>query len=137
MKLVRLGLLMVLVALITLACEKPNSGASTSPTPAAATPSASPTPTVDEFAGARANYGKHCSNCHGDEAKGGIVKVENKRLKVPSLRAGHALKHSDEEYIKQITKGGDGMPPFKDKLSEAEISDLIRFIHHDFQGKTQ
>jgi mono/diheme cytochrome c family protein len=100
-----------------------------------ATPVAKATATPDEFAAARANFAKHCSVCHGDKGEGGIVKVENKKLKVPSLREGHALGHPDEKFVKQITNGGDGMPKFSDKLSADEINAMVRFIRHEFQGK--
>jgi len=101
---------------------------------ASASPAATATP--DEFAFARANYARDCAACHGDEGKGGVVKTtEGTKLKVPSLIAGHALKHLDEDYVDQIENGGDGMPKFKDKLSPAEIKSLVRFIRHEFQGK--
>jgi mono/diheme cytochrome c family protein len=101
-----------------------------------ASPAAKATATPDEFAFARANYAKHCSGCHGDEGKGGIVKTpDGGKLKVPSLREGHALKHLDEDYVDQIRNGGDGMPKFKDKLSPEEINAMVRFIRHEFQGK--
>jgi len=78
---------------------------------------------------------KNCKECHGEKGDGGPVKLEDgTRLKVPSLREGHALRHPDSDFLKQITKGGDGMPAFKDKLKPEEIDDLIRFIRHEFQG---
>ena|ERR1700682_1069670 len=93
-------------------------------------------PTPDQFATARASYGKNCKLCHGANGEGGPVKLDDgTKLKVPSLREGHALHHPDSDYVKQITKGGDGMPAFGEKLKPEEINDLIRFIHHDFQGK--
>jgi mono/diheme cytochrome c family protein len=59
------------------------------------------------------------------------------KLKVPSLREGHALHHSDAEVFKQISKGGDGMPGFGEKLKPEEINDMVRFIRHEFQeGRT-
>jgi len=36
--------------------------------------------------------------------------------------------------VKQIEKGGDGMPAFKGKLSAQQITDMISFIRHEFQG---
>jgi len=93
------------------------------------------TATPDQFAAARATFEKNCKRCHGETGQGGPVKLEDgTKLKVPSLREGHALHHPDSDFIKQITKGGDGMPAFKDKLKPEEISDLIRFIRHEFQG---
>ena len=54
--------------------------------------------------------------------------------KVPTFREGHALKHPDSDYVKQITKGGDGMPAFDKKLTPEQMTDLIKFIRHEFQG---
>jgi mono/diheme cytochrome c family protein len=111
--------------------ENPNANAPAATGPPAATATATP----DELAFARANYAKHCSACHGDEGKGGLVKVEDVKLKVPSLREGHATMHPDEKLVKQITNGGDGMPKFKDKLSPEEINAMVHFVRREFQGK--
>ncbi len=93
------------------------------------------TATPDEFAATRAIFEKNCVTCHQKTGDGGPVKLEDgTKLKVPSLRTGHALHHPDSDFIKQITKGGDGMPAFKDKLSADQINDLVRFIRHEFQG---
>ena len=99
--------------------------------------SASPvsTATSDEFSAARANFAKHCAVCHGDEGKGGLVTLEGVSLKVPSLREGHAVKHSDGRLAKQIAEGDEEMPAFKDKLTPQEIGDLVKFIRAEFQGK--
>ena len=98
-------------------------------------PTARATATPDEFAFARANYAKHCAACHGDEGKGGLVKVDDTKLKVPSLSEGRAVKHTDDDYVDQIEKGGGGMPKFKDKLSADEIKAMVRFVRHEYQGK--
>ncbi len=91
--------------------------------------------TPDQFAAVRTTYEKNCKLCHGANGTGGPVKLDDgTKLKVPSLREGHALKHPDSDFVKQITKGGDGMPAFGDKLKPEEINDLIRFIRHEFQG---
>jgi len=133
MKLCILALVVVSVLLVISGCSTPaNENVNNVPT---ATPAAKATATPDEFAVARANYAKHCSACHGDEGKGGLVKVEKVKLKVPSLREGHATEHPDEKLVKQITKGGDGMPKFSDKLSPEQINAMVRFIRHEFQGK--
>ena len=76
----------------------------------------------------------HCGNCHQPNGEGGTVKVEDTKLKVPSLKSGRVLKHSDQDYSDQILKGGDGMPAFKDKLKQEEINDLVRFIREQIQG---
>ncbi len=100
-----------------------------------ATPTPVATATPDEIAIARVNYAKHCEACHGPEGNGGPAEVEGKKIKVPSLKAGHALKHTDEDFVEQITEGEEEMPAFKDKLSPDEINMLVRFIRVEFQGK--
>jgi mono/diheme cytochrome c family protein len=130
-----LAALAAVLMLFTIGCNQPATE-TTNQTPPAL-PSASPTATPDEFASARVNFKKHCEACHGETGDGGIVKVENVRLKVPSLKKGHALKHTDEQLAKQITNGGEGMPKFKDKLKPEEINELVGFVRHQFQGQTQ
>jgi mono/diheme cytochrome c family protein len=129
--------LCAIVGSMTIACADA-SRTTNSPAPSTAAPATSPaasTATPDALAAARANYQKTCVACHGETGEGGTVTVEGKKLKVPSYKAPHALKDSDDEFIEQIKEGGDGMPAFKDKLSEAEITDLVKFIRRDFQAK--
>jgi mono/diheme cytochrome c family protein len=96
------------------------------------TPSATATP--DAFAAARGTYAKDCQECHGADGKGGRVKLDDgSRLRVPSFREGHALRHPNSEFVKQITNGGDGMPAYKDKLSKEQIDELVSYIRHEFQ----
>ncbi len=110
-------------------------GCNQSATSPAANTKAPATATPDEFAAAHAAFDKNCKGCHGETGKGGPVKLEDgTKLKVPSLCEGHALHHPDSDFIKQITKGGDGMPAFRDKLKPDEINNLIGFIRHEFQG---
>ncbi len=58
-----------------------------------------------------------------------------KKLKVPSLREGHATTHTDEKLAKQISNGDDEMPAFKDKMNPQEIDHLVRLVRKEFQGK--
>jgi mono/diheme cytochrome c family protein len=133
MKLGILALAITAMLLFTGCSKSANENVSNGPT---TTPAPKATATPDEFAFARANYAKHCSACHGDEGKGGVVKMpDGGKLKVPSLTEGHALKHLDEDFVDQITNGGHGMPKFKDKLSPEEINAMVRFVRHEFQGK--
>lgn len=134
MKSVSLALLVSATLLFAFGCNKPGTENTNQRQPSAASSPAAKT-TPDEFATARATFKKNCSVCHGEEGTGGLKTVEGKKLKVPNFREGHALKHPDEDFIKQINNGGEGMPKFKDKLSPEEINDLVRFIRHEFQGK--
>ena len=131
MKLVMPALVIFAIFLIGSCSKAENPGAPSTAT----TPTAKATATPDEFASARVNYAKHCVACHGAEGEGGVKTVDNKKLKVPNFSTGHALKHTDEDFVEQIMKGGDGMPEFKDKLSAEEINLLVRFVRHEFQGK--
>ena len=128
-------LAVVLIGLVLIGCsQSSNTNVANQPVNASS-PKAVATATPDQMAFARANYAKHCSACHGDDGKGGLVKVDNTRLKVPSLREGHALNHPDDKLAKQITNGGDGMPKFKDKLTADEINQMVMFIRKEFQAK--
>lgn len=132
MKPISLALICIAIALIAIACTETATPTNTS-TPSAAP--AAPTAPVDPFATARANYAKHCEACHGPNAEGGLVKVDNKQIKVASLKAEHAIKHRDDVLMKVIAGGEEEMPSFKDKLSSAEISEMVKFIRTNFQGK--
>ncbi len=134
MKLISLALTCVAIALLATACTETATPTNTSTPAAAASPAASG-PAADQFATARANYTKHCEACHGPTAEGGLVKVDNKQIKVPSLKAEHAIRHRDEVLMKVITGGEEAMPSFKDKLSQQEIAEMVRFIRTNFQGK--
>ena len=141
MRLVKLFIVATAVALFAIACGNSDSTNQTATTNTATQPtsSASPKPTAsatpkDELADAKKDYAHVCANCHGDNGEGGPVKIDNKTLKVPSLKEGHALKHSDEEFVKQITKGGGGMPPFKDKLTPEQINNIVKYLRRDIQG---
>ena len=86
-----------------------------------------------ELAAARTTYNNTCSKCHQANGEGGVVDVDGDKLRVPGFKGGHALKHSDDEYVKQITNGGEGMPKFKGRLTPEQINGLVRFIRTDFQ----
>ncbi len=88
----------------------------------------------DALASARSTYNNACAKCHQPNGEGGTVDVDGDKLRVPSFKGGHALKHSDAEYAKQIADGGEGMPKFKGRLTDQQINDLVRFIRAEFQS---
>lgn len=136
MKLILLALTCVAFALVITACTETTTPTNTSAPVTGASPAApSPTASVDEFANARANFAKNCEPCHGPNGDGGLVKVDNKQIKVPSLHADHAIKHTDAEIIDFITNGHEEMPAFKDKLRPEEITELVRFVRKVHQGQ--
>jgi len=134
MKLLATVLACIALSLVIIACTE-NASPTNSARPTTASPPANAASPVDEFATARANYQKNCEGCHGETGEGGLVKVENKRIKVPSLKADHAIKHTNEQITKMITNGEEEMPSFKDKMSAAEISEMVKYVRKHFQGK--
>ncbi len=136
MKLILLALTCVALALVVTACTETATPTNTSiPRTAAASPTPTAAASVDEFASARANFAKNCEACHGPNGDGGVVKMDNKQIKVPSLHAEHAIKHTDAEMIDYITNGHEAMPAFKDKLRPEEVTELVRFVRKVHQGK--
>jgi mono/diheme cytochrome c family protein len=137
MKLFSLLLTCAVIALFGIACSETATPTNTSTATRTASPAApSPAASVDPFAAASANFAKNCEACHGPNGEGGLAKVDNKQIKVPSLKAEHAIKHTDAELTKQITNGEEEMPAFKDKLKPEEITELVRYLRHHFQGKS-
>jgi mono/diheme cytochrome c family protein len=125
-------LMIIVCALVTCACS--NQPTTTTNTETKASPATTATATPDEFADVRGIFAKECQNCHTADGTGGKVKLEDgKTLKVPSFRAGHALRHTDSDFRRQIMEGGDGMPAFKDKLTPQQIDELLRFVRQEFQ----
>jgi len=136
MKLILLALTCVAIFLVASACTETAPPTNTNTSRAAASPAApAATATPDPLAGARANFTKNCEPCHGPTGEGGLVKVENKQIKVPSLKSDHAIKHTDDQIAKMITNGEEAMPSFKDKMTQAEIADMVKFVRKNFQGK--
>jgi mono/diheme cytochrome c family protein len=135
MKLIVLALTCVAIFLVASACTETATPTNTNTARAGASPAASSaTATPDPFAAAKANYTKNCEPCHSPNAEGGPVKVDNKTIKVPSLKSDHAIKHTDDQITKMITNGEEAMPPFKDKMTAAEIADMVKYVRK-VQGK--
>jgi mono/diheme cytochrome c family protein len=131
MKLIAIALTCIALSLVLIACTETAAPTNSSAPTSAASPAAS----VDELAAARTNYQKDCESCHAENGEGGPVKTPQKEIKVPSLKSDHAKSRTDEQLTKMITAGEEEMPAFKDKMSQAEIADMVKFIRKHFQGK--
>ena len=71
-------------------------------------------------------YQTNCTGCHGANGEG--------KDKGISLLKGHALHHSEQEFIEQVTNGeAKKMPAFKDKLSAREIAAVVKFVLTELQ----
>ena len=95
-----------------------------------------PTP-VDDLAAGREIYSQNCVACHKENGKGGKVTIEGKTLDPDDLTAASKIKATDERMYAWIADGipDEGMPPFKDKLSDAQIRQVITFIRKGIQNK--
>jgi mono/diheme cytochrome c family protein len=113
-----------------------NANARPSATAATNTSTPAPAATPDELASAAADYSQFCVKCHKADGTGGTVELdEGEKMKVPSLRE-HGLKDPDSHLAKQIAEGGDDMPPFKKRLDQTRIDNLVRYIRREFHGRT-
>lgn len=77
--------------------------------------------------GGEATYKAKCQMCHG--ATGAGDTPAGKSMKVKSFKDPEVAKMSDAALL-GITKNGSGkMPAYKDKLSDAQIKEVITYIH--------
>ncbi|MGE3468068.1 MAG: cytochrome c, partial [Pyrinomonadaceae bacterium] len=72
----------------------------------------------------------NCMTCHKDSGKGGPVTVEGKKIEPDDLTAEKFKKMTDEKLIGYVRDGieDEGMPSFKDKLSEPEMALVIKHV---------
>ena len=139
MKLIVIFLTLVFVSFVLAACgeaSKPTNTVANKPSNTnltAATPL--PSATIDELASGRKVYEINCANCHKADGTGGPVEIEGKKINPDNLTSDKIKKFTDEKIIGYIMNGveDEGMPAFKDKLSEGEMRDVVRFIRADIQ----
>lgn len=107
------------------------SNANTTNPPAAATPAATP----DEIAMGRTIYEQNCAACHKEDGTGGKITIEGKSLNVDDLTSEKIKKFSDEKITGYIVNGveDEGMPAFKDDLSDDEIKKVVRYVRTGIQ----
>lgn len=130
-------LLFTVFILVMLACaeaEKPANVATNSvkiPAPNSPRPAA----TIDELASGKKLYADNCSICHRDDGTGGQLVLEGKKLSPDNLTSAKIKGFSDEKILGYIMNGveDEGMPAFKDKLSQAEMRDVLKFIRVELQ----
>ena len=79
----------------------------------------------------RVLYERNCAVCHGPRGEG----TQLGTMKTPPLNSGAALTDPDEKFFKQISDGGNGMPPFKHTLDDKQIEDLVRFVREEIQKR--
>jgi cytochrome c6 len=71
-------------------------------------------------------YKAKCAMCHG--ADGLATTPTAKSFKVLSFKDPTMLSASDAQFITSTKDGKGKMPAYKDKLTDAQIKDVIAFI---------
>ena len=67
-----------------------------------------------------------CAMCHGQDGSGNTPMAKSMGIK--DLGGADVQKMSDADLTGAITNGKGKMPGYKDKLSGAQISDLVAYI---------
>lgn len=72
-------------------------------------------------------YKANCARCHGENGEGTDKGI--------SFLKGHALDHTEEDFIKQVENGekDEKMPAFKDKLTDEEIKAVVKYVREEIQ----
>lgn len=84
---------------------------------------AAPTLLAEEGA---ALYKSKCAMCHGPDGKGQTP--VGKSMKARDLGSDEVQKQTDAELVKITLEGKGKMPPYKGKLTEAEVEAIVAFI---------
>ena len=81
----------------------------------------------DEIKRGRTLFVRACAGCHGTDGKALMdAGGDATDLTDPKLYRHGA---SDKEIVSSIRDGRNGMPAFKSELKDAEIQDILNFIH--------
>lgn len=157
MKLLKLALLCLALAIFIIACDQTptnnntatnttknaavntaNNAAQNNSTTSANMPVNIPEDVAqDETVSGRKIYMEVCANCHKENGTGGEVTIEGKTINADNLTTAKMAKMADAKYVDYIKNGvpDEGMPAFKDKLNDEQINSVIKFIRTEFQGK--
>jgi cytochrome c6 len=81
-----------------------------------------------------AAFKENCALCHADNGSGSDM---GKALKVKDLRSKEVQDETNESLAKTVRDGKNNMPPFKSRLSDAQVDELIGYIRHLAQTPAQ
>lgn len=73
-------------------------------------------------------YKMRCSACHGRDGKANTAM--GKKFGIMSYQAPEVTKMSDAQLIDIITNGKNKMPAFKDKITDEQIRELVKYIRN-------
>ena len=86
-------------------------------------------PTSENISKGEAIYKKHCQTCHGTTGLGDGPAGQRMNPKPSNFQDKEKMAAgTDEDLLKQITKGKAPMPPFERKLKENERWMVLHYI---------
>ena len=77
-------------------------------------------------------YVYQCQCCHGPRGRGDGATARKANMGVPDLTDPETASQSDEELFAIVTKGHKPMPAFRDRLSEQQRWDVVRYVRTAF-----
>lgn len=141
MKFLKLSLVLSAIALFIFACSE-NKTANTNTTNIVVTnantaTNAPPTAPTDVLADARKIYTDKCAKCHKEDGTGGKVTIEEITINPDNFTTDKMAAMADEKYFDYIKNGvpDEGMPAFKNQLTDEQIKNVVKFIRAEFQKK--
>lgn len=98
------------------------------------TPASAASP-VNEVAMGKTLYEQNCTGCHKEDGTGGKITIEGKSIDPDDLTSDKIKKMDDARIAKYIHDGieDEGMPAFKDKLTEAQIVEVVKYVRTGIQ----
>lgn len=92
---------------------------------------------ANNVADARKIYADKCVKCHKEDGTGGKITIEGETINAEDFTADKMAKMPDEKYFEYIKNGvpGEGMPAFKNQLTDEQIREVVKFIRAEFQKK--
>jgi mono/diheme cytochrome c family protein len=98
---------------------------------------AKPTATAELLAEAKKTYSDKCVKCHKEDGTGGKVTIDGETINADNFTTAKMAAMADEKYFDYIKNGvpGEGMPAFKNQLTDEQIKDVVKFIRAEFQKK--
>lgn len=71
--------------------------------------------------------------CHGADGKGDTP--VGKKMGIHDFGSAEVQKGSDDDLIVIVTKGKNKMPAYENKLSAAQIKEIVAYVRHLAKGK--
>ena len=79
-------------------------------------------------------YVRQCQNCHGPRGRGDGAAARKANMDVPDLTDEETRSQSDEDLFAIVTRGHKPMPAFRDRLSEQQRWDVVRYVRTAFSS---